>query len=62
MNSRIYDLLSIINLTDRIIKEEEIGKLLFKKNNQINYDKVDLILKKEKNKSLKYIKSIINNE
>lgn len=62
MNSRIYDLLSIINLTDRIIKEEEIGKLLFKKNNQINYDKVDLILKKEKNKSLKYIKSMINNE
>lgn len=60
MNSRIYDLLKTINLTDRIIKEEEIDKLLSKNYNKINYIDVDKILNKEKEKSLKYIQEIIN--
>lgn len=62
MNSRIYDLLEKVKLTDRIVKEEKINELLNKKYDKINYNEVEAILNKEKDKSLKFIQEIVNSK
>ncbi len=62
MNSRIYDLLKILGLTDRIIKEEEIEKLLEKETTKIDYKKVNEILETERKKSIEFIESIVKHK
>lgn len=60
MNSRIYDLLNTLKLTDRIVKEEEINKINCHSYKKIDYEKVDKIIEEERNKSMNYIKSIVS--
>jgi len=60
MNSRIYDLLSILGLEDRIVSEEKIkthSKELI--NKDIDYIKVDKILEIERKNSLNHLKEMI---
>lgn len=61
MNSRIFDLLKILNLTDRIIdieKMQNIEKFNFKK--VIKYEEVDRILEIEREKSLNFLKKALD--
>lgn len=61
MNSRVYDLLSILGLEDRIVSEEEIKKCSKKIiGKDIDYIKVDKILAEERNNSLNHLKVMIN--
>ena len=60
MNSRIYDLLKILELEDRIIdKEKNIDIENIDLNKKINYKKVYEILKKEQEKSLDFLKKAL---
>ena len=61
MNSRIYDLLHKLNLTDRIITKDNIEDKL-KVMKKIDYNKVDIKLEKMKKDSIKYIKSIFEKD
>lgn len=63
MNSRIQDLLDILNLKDRIIDLEEKSDLSDEKlKEKINYDEVYKKLEKEKDKSLKFLKEALGVE
>ena len=57
MNSRLYDLLDTFELKDRLINDYEnlndVG--------EIDYSYVNIILDKEKNKSLSFLKKSLNN-
>lgn len=57
MNSRLYDLLDTFELKDRLINDyenlDDIG--------EIDYSSVNILLDKEKNKSLSYLKKSLNN-
>lgn len=60
MNSRMESLLKKLNLTNRIIKEENIEELLNKTpKEEIDYKKVHEILEKEKEKSLNFLKEAL---
>ena len=62
MNSRIYDLLSLLDLSEYIIKEEEIEELLKKKIKKPDYRKVDKILNEERNKAHKFLNKTLDIE
>lgn len=57
MNSRIYDLLDILDLKNRIIDNENINNIDM--NEKINYNKVFKILESERNKSIKFLKEAL---
>lgn len=57
MNSRIYDLLDILDLKSRIIDGENINTIDL--NEKINYNKVFKILEIERRKSIKFLKEAL---
>ncbi len=57
MNSRIYDLLDILKLKDRIIDNGSIENIDLEE--RINYDEVYEILEKEREKSIKFLKQAL---
>lgn len=59
MNSRIFDLLNKLGLQNRIIKEEELENLDNMPFENIDYNKVDDILKKEREKSIGILKKML---
>jgi len=61
MNSRIYSLLEILGLQDRIIdsdKIDEVNKIDI--SSEVDYNKVYQILEKEKEKSLNFLKQALD--
>ena len=59
MNSRLYDLLKMLGLEDRLINEEELDNLKNLEFNKIDYEKVDKILQIEREKSLNILKTML---
>lgn len=61
MNSRIYDLLKIVKLENRIIDIDNINSINdINLNSKIDYDKVHKLLEKEKEKSTNFLKKALN--
>lgn len=58
-NSRMYDLLKKLDLSDRIVNDITELKDI---NREIDYDLVDKIIEKERKKSINYLKEAINNQ
>lgn len=57
MNNRLYDLLDEYDLKDRYISN--VADLLWLKRNQIDYEKVDEILKSNQEASIQYLKNCL---
>lgn len=57
MNNRLYDLLDEYDLKDRYISN--VADLLRLKSNQIDYEKVDAILKSNREASIQYLKNCL---
>lgn len=62
MNSRMYNLLEKLGLLERIIKEEEYDANKVKNMSSIDYDKVEIILDKERKKSNIFLEKALDLE
>lgn len=61
MNSRIYDLLELLGLQERIVSEDEKNqKIQDILNKEIDYQRVELILEKKRKESISFLRKIID--
>ena len=59
--SRFYSLLKLLHLEERIIDSEEKLEVLLLKNKEISYENVNVLLEKEKERCISWLKNAIEN-